>query len=570
MARKLTITPTVFAGAGQHSTPQARVRQAASRNLFSRRIVQIVIPFLLLVTVLGTLLGGPKMILIPSFIAVLGWAAFVLPLETVLPAIAFLLLSVNNPSGQPGEGKVKWFLNPLGDFLYRNLPTKFAIADLLIGLLVFRAATVLLLSERDSGLDRRPPRPFAQACMFGVIAIVGLEFWGVFVNGGNFQQSLWQLRVPLLVPCLALAVSVAATDLGIRRIRFALLAAGIAKAIEAIWISFVVGLTADTSGAYITTHSDTMIWVTCMFILLATWFETRKTADLKLLLVLAPFYLASIVVNNRRVAWVAILAGMLFIVAVAHRPVKRQLGRYLKLFWPLIVVYLVIGFASQSQSPIFLPVNKIASVSTKKDASTDTRDIENFNLLVTLKEKPIFGWGFGHEYNEFIVAYSVKNAFSQYRFLPHNSFLGFWALGGVFGPSLYFLLPVVAIFYAVSCRRKSNDPARRAASTWSVCIVIAYLIQAWADLGLQDWVGLVCVGIAYGISGAMGRAVIAEGIPPRPQRVFEYVEEVAPLALRQSEDIADRVPLAETHHRQRAEHVERESESAPAKKPDRP
>jgi hypothetical protein len=564
MGPKRSSSAPLFAGAGQHSTPEARVRQAASKNLFSRRIVQVVIPLLLLVTLFGALLGGPKMILVPSFIAVLAWAAFVLPLETVLPAISFLLLAVNNPSGQPGNGEYKWFLNPLGELIYTNLPTKFALADVLIGLLVFRAATVLLLSERDSGLDRRPPRPFAQACMFAVVAIVGVEFWGVFVKGGNFQQSLWQLRVPLLVPCLALAVSVAATDLGIRRIRFALLAAGIAKAIEALWISLVAGVSADTSGSFITTHSDTMIWVTGLFVLLATWFETRKSRDLKLLLLLSPPYLMAIVVNNRRVAWVSLMAGMLFIVAVAHRPVKRQLGRYLKLFWPLIIAYLVVGFASQSQSPLFLPVSKIASISTKKDTSTDTRDIENYNLLVTLKEHPIFGLGFGHEYHEAVVAYSVKASFSQYRFLPHNSFLGFWALDGLPGPSLYFLLPVVAIFYAVSCRRTSRDPTRRAASAWSVCIVIAYLVQAWADLGLQDWQALLCVGLAYGVSGSLGRAVIAEGIPARPKQVFEYVEEVAPLALRQRDDLADRVPASETHRRQSTELVERERVAATA------
>jgi hypothetical protein len=523
----------------QHFTSDARVRRAAGRAVFSHQLTKVVVPGLLFVTLIGTLLGGPKMIIIPTVVAILGWAAFVLPLETVVPAVAFLLISVNNPSGQPALDEVDWFLNPVGAFLYENLPTKFALADVLIGLLVFRAATVLLLSERDEGLDRRPPRPFAQACLLAVVAIIGLEFWGVFVNGGDFQQSLWQLRVPLLVPCLALAVSVAASDFGIRRIRFALLAAGAVKAIEAIYISYVVGFTANTSGAYVTTHSDTMIWVTCLFILIATWFETRSSADLKLLLFLAPLYFTAIVANNRRLAFVSLIGGILFIIAVAHRPVKRQLGRYLRLFWPLLVVYVGVGFASHSTSPIFLPVSKIASVSTKKDASTDTRDIENFNLLVTLKEKPLFGYGFGHPYNEFVVAYSVEDAFKQYRFLPHNSFLGFWALNGVFGPSLYFLLPVVAVFYAVSCRRRSRDPARRAAAAWSVCVVIAYLVQSWADLGMQDWQALVCVGIAYGISGSLGRAVISESLPPKPKRIFEYVEESAPPALRQADAVFD-------------------------------
>jgi O-antigen ligase len=548
MAQTQYVVSATSATRRQHFTSDARVRRAAGRKVFSHRLTKVVVPALLFLTVIGTLLGGPKMIIIPTVIAVLGWAAFVLPLETVVPAVAFLLISVNNPAGQPAAGEADWFLNPVGAFLYDNLPTKFALADVLVGLLVFRAATVLLLSERDEGLDRRPPRPFAQACLLAVIAIVGLEFWGVFVNGGNFQQSLWQLRVPLLVPCLGLAVSVAASDFGIRRIRFALLAAGIVKAIEAMYLSFVVGLTADTSGAYVTTHSDTMIWVTCLFILIATWFETRSWADLKLLLFLSPPYLISIVVNNRRLAFVSLIGGILFIVAVAHRPVKRQLSRYLRLFWPLIVVYLVVGFGSQSTSPLFLPVSKLASVSTKKDASTDTRDIENFNLLVTLKEKPLFGYGLGHPYNEFVVAYSVEGAFKQYRYLPHNSFLGFWALNGVFGPSLYFLLPVVAVFYAVSCRRRSRDPARRAAAAWSVCVVIAYLVQSWADLGMQDWQALVCVGIAYGISGSLGRAVIAEGIPPKPKRIFEYVEESAPPALRQVDETVDHEQVVETPH----------------------
>ncbi len=524
----------------RHVSSQTRVRRASDRKLFSKSSTRVVIPTLLVATVAATVLGGPSMILIPTLAGALGWAAFSLSLDTVLPSIAFLLLALNNPSGQPAENKVHWFLNPLGTFLYKNLPPKFALADVLIGLLVFRAATVLVLSDREVGLNRRPPRPFAQACLFGVLAIIGLEFWGVFVNGGNFQQSLWQLRVPLLVPAFALAVAVAATDLGIRRLRFALFAAGFVKVAEAIWVTYGTGLKANTSGAYVTTHSDSVIWVTCLFILIATWLETRKRSDFRLMLVASPFFLLAIELNNRRVAWVALLAGTLFLLTVAHRPVKRQLGRYLSLTWPLLVVYIVVGFASQSASSIFLPINKIASVSTKKDVSTDTRDIENFNLLVTLKEKPVLGYGFGHQYNEFVVAYQIKDAFSQYRYLPHNSFLGFWAFNGLIGPSIYFLLPVVSVFYAVSTRRRSINPQHRAAGAWSVCIVIAYLIQSWADLGMQDWAAMICVGIAYGASGSLGRSLIAEG---RPSRVrghrFEYVDEdQVPPALRQPEAAA--------------------------------
>lgn len=554
---------------GRHLTADVRVRRAASRTLFSRSPTRVAIPLLLFTTLVATVLGGPTMMLVPTVVGVLVWAAFSLSLETVLPSVAFLLLSVNNPSGQPPVAKADWFLNPIGELLYKNLPPKFALADVLIGLLVFRAATVLVLSDRAVGLNRRPPRPFAQACLFGVLAIVGLEFLGIAVNGGNFQQSLWQLRVPLLVPAFALAVAVSATDLGIRRLRWALFAAGFVKALEAMWVTFGAGLRANSTGEYVTTHSDSVIWVTCLLIALATWLETRKRSDFRLLLFVSPVFLLALELNNRRVAFVALLGGMLFLVAVANKPVKRQLGRYLSLTWPLFAIYAIVGFASGSNSKVFFPVTQLASVSTKKDVSTDTRDIENFNLLVTLKAKPILGYGFGHEYNEYVVAYQISDAFSQYRYLPHNSFLGFWAFNGLIGSSIYFMLPVVSVFYAVSARRRSVHPQRRAAGAWSVCIVIVYLVQAWADLGMQDWAALICVGIAYGVAGSLGRAVIDEGRPaPTPRHRFEYVEvDVAPLALRQPEAVATVATSGANVHQPVTEATRREPLPAA---PDRP
>ena len=40
--------------------------------------------------------------------------------------------------------------------------------------------------------------------------------------------------------------------------------------------------------------------------------------------------------------------------------------------------------------------------------------------------------------------------------------------------------------------------------------MIAYLVQGWADIGLQDWTAIVCVGVGFGISGALPRHVRRE------------------------------------------------------------
>jgi O-antigen ligase len=507
-------------------------RRTHLRTMLRRQLWWVAGLAFVLASVLATLSGNPIIVIAPTLVILLSWAAFALPLDTVTPAVVFVMVSLNAPSSNPGDKVFNFFLNPFGKLLYKNLPTKFAVADVIVLLLAFRAVTVVLLGRAGQGVDRHPPKPFAQACLIAVMAIVGCEVWGVFLGGGDFKNSLWQLRVPLLVPCLALAVSVAATDTGIRRIRLALLGAGVLKAFEAVYGYWIFGLRTNPDAIFVTQHADSVLWAVCVAILCSEWFEERRENDRRRLLVLMPLYMLAMVANNRRTVWVAIAGGLFFIVATAHRPVKRQLVKLFALTWPLLVMYVVVGLSSSSA--VFKPVQMVQSVLFQEDTSSSTRDVENFNLLVTLRARPLVGWGFGHKYIEVVQAYDISKDFAQYRFLPHNSFLGFWAFNGLIGAGAYFLLFVVGVFYLVSARRTSRVPSRRAAATWSVCAVIAYLVQSWSDLALQDWTPMVCLGVALGIGGALGRSVVAEGEVKSVRPALDYVDlddaEASPVA----------------------------------------
>jgi O-antigen ligase len=186
--------------------------------------------------------------------------------------------------------------------------------------------------------------------------------------------------------------------------------------------------------------------------------------------------------------------------------VKKELKRLLSLMWPLIILYVGVGLASNSQSAVFKPVQMIQSVVLQDDASSDTRDIENGNLLFTMRARPLLGYGFGHPYTELVVAYDVTaTGFANYRYIPHNSFLGIWAFGGLFFPMFYLMPLVVAIYYGVNTRRRSGDPFLRSSAAWAVCSIIAYLIQGWSDIGLQDMVVIICAGAGMGICASIPR-----------------------------------------------------------------
>ena len=143
--------------------------------------------------------------------------------QLVAPVIAGVMLTFDPPSSRRADGLWSTPLDKIGGILCNNLPFKLAVADLIILLLVLRAAMIVALGDGVRGAGtRRPPKPFAQACM---VAMAADFFYAVFglARHGDFRQILWQIRVPTLLAGTALAASVAATPLGIRRFRNAVL-----------------------------------------------------------------------------------------------------------------------------------------------------------------------------------------------------------------------------------------------------------------------------------------------------------------------------------------------------------
>jgi hypothetical protein len=478
--------------------------------------------------VLFTLTGNPVMAIWPALIVGVAWALLALPFEVAVSLALTIFLSLNPKGVLPHFGvKWHWPLDPLGNAFYKNF-AKISLADIVLVILLVRAVITIRLSDLGTGgLERRPMRPYAQACLYSFGAVAAWVVWG-FIGGGNLNQAYWQIQKLIWFPCICVITSVAAVrPNGIRRLRSALLFAASVKAFEAVMFKLTwVVPPGDDFPAYVTTHSDSVLWATAMCILLAEWFEERSLAKRRRLVWLGALFAIAMVLNNRRTVYVAVAAGLFFVVAVAHRPVKQQIARILSLAWPVFVLYVAVGLGTSTNSVVFKPVRMVESVVLQNDTSSDTRDIENGNLLITMRLRWFVGPGFGHEYVENVVAYDVtQSGFKNYRYVPHNSYLGLWAFGGVGFPALYFLPVVVGVYYAAQSRRTSSRPARRGAAAWAVCAVIAYLIQGWSDIGLQDWVGILCAAVGLGIGGSLPRLIATEAAEDEARRAAALAAE---------------------------------------------
>jgi O-antigen ligase len=170
---------------------------------------------------------------------------------------------------------------------------------------------------------------------------------------------------------------------------------------------------------------------------------------------------------------------------------------------PVFIAYLIAGWGNPSG--IFKPVGSISTMfGAHQDTSSIMRDIENYNLLVTLKSNPLLGVGFGYEYIEEVVAFDISSIFPQYRYLPHNSLLGLIAFTGIVGFTAIWQLVVVAAFlHAKVYRAAVNKVTARVASMWGIAALIVIELQMWGDIGFNHIGVNTMMGVVVGLAARL-------------------------------------------------------------------
>src|SRR5262249_41570937 len=154
---------------------------------------------------------------------------------------------------------------------------------------------------------------------------------------------------------------------------------------------------------------------------------------------------------------------------------KRSIVKALFIALPIVGLYIAIGM--ESHASIFAPVRMFDTLTSKKDTSSETRDIENYNLVHTLQRHPAGGWGFGHEYIELTRADDSSQAFPLYRYIGHNSVLWLWVIGGLLGFYVIWMVVALAFYLAARAFRGSTDRNDQIGSLVALTIPLTFANQ---------------------------------------------------------------------------------------------
>jgi hypothetical protein len=355
-------------------------------------------------------------------------------------------------------------------------------------------------------------RPVLDSMLITVGACFGVWLWGM-LRGGSAYQTIFQLRpfaIGLIVTLMLLATT--RTMAHIESLLRIVVLACVYRSVTVVLFYIQIVQHLDYDLPTLTDHVDSVLFVSGFLILLINALERRALVTWLVALVGIGLSTAAMALNNRRIAWlgVAVGLGMLYLVMPPGK-LKKRVTRVLIALSPLLVAYVVAGWGKKEG--IFKPVGSISSMfGQHQDVSSIMRDIENYNLVRTLGVNPLLGVGWGHQYVEEIQAWDISSLFPQYRYLPHNSYLGVIAFTGMLGfAGLWQLVPVAAFLHARVLVHGAKERVPRVAAQSGLLMLMMVTIEMWGDVGFNHHTVTSMMGVAIAVGG---RVAAMTGVSP--------------------------------------------------------
>ncbi len=396
---------------------------------------------------------------------------------------------------------------------YASLKDFAGVPGLSLPLFFFGAAGLLYRARKVSrARDPDEVAPPSKAAVRGMvaflIAVIALEAWGL-ARGGLVQQSFFQIIHLVTMPIVGLAFLHAfrgSKDLP--AIGTIIVTVAVARSLLCVGVYFTLARTFhDAEGYFTTTHADTVLFATALFILLAYAIEHRSRKVVLRCLGLALVVLGGVALNNRRLAFVSLgAAPVMMYLSLKPSPTKRRVTRAAFFGVALILAYVILGSQASGDNPLWKPAKLAMSVLDQKDSSSEARDIENYNLIYTMSQNPVLGTGFGWEYSEKLKLYDISELFALYRYIAHNGVLWIWSVGGFLGfTALWFIYPL-SMTFGIRGYRQALTPIERTGALTSIGIVVACMAQIWGDQGWNSYLTLVMFSVGYAIAAQLEAA----------------------------------------------------------------
>ena len=117
------------------------------------------------------------------------------------------------------------------------------------------------------------------------------------------------------------------------------------------------------------------------------------------------------------------------------------------------------------------------------DRSTWDRQVEDWNLAMSMRDRPLLGRGFGHEWTEYVAGDEITQIFHRYRTQPHNQVLGLLLFAGPLGFVGIWAPLAVLVLAGARAYPRARSAEERATALCVAATAVVVGIQCFSDLG---------------------------------------------------------------------------------------
>jgi hypothetical protein len=461
-----------------------------------------------------------------------GYALWKLPLKVTaisVMAMAFFCEGLEVPFAMgfvpPGQALARVMLINMSAFTGIGLLRAPLIDLLTVGLYV--AAS---LRDKNDGWTSRLPmvRPFNIALLVSVLALFGLDAIGT-AKGGNFNESLWQLRHHLLFPIrtVVLLRALDGTVAELKTLAKVVVGVTVVKALIGIYFLRAIVWPAGKDVEFTTSHTDTLLFVPCLALFANLMIERFTWGRALRCMPWVLVVLYGMVCNDRRLAYVCLaFGGTASLLIAPWTRFKIMLFRTAVYGGPFFVLYPLAGWGSTGGRFFFLArlaKSLIVGDPVQRDAA-DYRDLENMDVMFSWSNSAFFPKGYGFKMDMLFPLPDISNFMPTWQYHPHNQYLWTMAIAGPIGFTLIVMPYLASLYLAARAYRFSNDPWVRVAMLTSIGITISVFAQWYGDMGTLSWtvswMGALAAALAckWAVrTGAWPTPVTAPESQPEPQ-----------------------------------------------------
>lgn len=462
--------------------------------------------------------ANPLLVLVPMVLVTAAAVLVALPLRWSVSGLLLLMLALDETQ----ETKGSW-VSPLavvGDLFHYRIDSTLPLPGvsfsgmevMIVAILAIHAFRIAKGSRIDQSGQVEPASVIRDLIILYVAGVVLAEAVGLF---RGVPVAPYKLR-NLLHPILLMVVFVAAYR-----------GPGDARALGRIFVfaACVKGVIAhivqavarnETGGMFRSamSHGDSMIFAAAGTLIVFRYLENpQRRLILPGIAMLGLIFLGCIE-NNRRIVWVIFWFSFLF--AYLIRPFsgwQRKVTRLLLLAIPAVLIYVAAGWNSGSK--IFSPVRTLRGVSdTSHDTSAYWREVETWNIAVSMRETFLIGKGLGGEYTEYMPNDAIS--YEEYREWPHNTVIGLLMLMGLLGFTAQWVFLPCVLLLAVRSYWMARSVDERLLALACTSAIISCFVMSWGDTGAHFPQYKILAALATVFAAKLAVATGAWKRSPRP------------------------------------------------------